>query len=199
MTGYWNPLPTARRLVGRLDEPAHELFTGKWGQRNWRNVPGPFYAGETDSLAVGRLGAPDHIAYDDDLGGGFGFEFVYRQPVNAAETEAVIEGCRMELYRGYNWDGDDHWTQEAVREWWRNRARVREWAVATAADWGADAHPHWGDNSDPRFLSHYHDAARGHRDFVAYIDQGLEAYLRGYLFWLDRRREPQHGQPLPRL
>lgn len=199
MTGYWNPLPTARRLVDELAEPEHKLFTGVWEQRNWRNVPGPFYAAETDSLAIGRRGAPDHIAYDDDLGGGFGFEFVYRQPVNAAETEAVVDACRMELFRGYNWDGDEHWTVEAVRDWWRNRSRVREWAVDIAADWGADTHPHWEYNADPEYLPHYHDAAQGHRDFVAYLDHGLEGYLRGYLFWLDQHREPRPGEALPGL
>ncbi|MFF6872540.1 hypothetical protein [Streptomyces sp. NPDC012450] len=144
MTGYWNPLPTARRVVEDVGEKAEELFTGVWEQRNRRNVPGPFYAAETDSLALGRREAPDHIAYDDDLGGGFGFEFVYRQPVDAYQTENLIHGCRLELYRGYNWDGDDHWTVEAVRDWWLDRGRVREWAVAIAADWGADAHPPLG-------------------------------------------------------
>jgi hypothetical protein len=199
MIGYWDPLPTARRLVEGLNQPVERLFTGRWEQRNWRNVPGPFYAGETDSLAIGRLAAPGHVCYDDDLGGGFGFEFIYRQPVNARETEAVVEACQIELYSGYNWDGDDHWTTEAVREWWRNQGRVREWAVAIAADWGADTHPHWGYNADPKYLGHYHDAAQGHRDFIAYLDDGLEAYLRGYLFWLDQRREPRAREPLPDL
>ncbi|MFD9104548.1 hypothetical protein ACFVZN_26135 [Streptomyces virginiae] len=32
-----------------------------------------------------------------------------------------------------------------------------------------------------------------------HIDNGLEAYLRGYLFWLDQRREPRPGEALPRL
>lgn len=199
MVGYWDPLPTAQRLIEAIDRSVEQIFTGRWEQRNWRNVPGPFYAGETDSLAIGRLDAPDHICYDDDLGDGFGFEFIYRQPVNYRETEAVVNGCRAELYSGYHWDGDDHWTAEAVREWWLERDRVREWAVAIAADWGADTHPHWGYNADPRYLVHYHDAARGHRDFVAYLDDGLEPYLHGYLFWLDLPREPRPGEALPRL
>lgn len=59
-------------MIENLGERAEQLFTGVWEQRNWRNVPGPFYAGETDSTATGRLDAPDRIAYDDDLGGGFG-------------------------------------------------------------------------------------------------------------------------------
>ena len=196
MIGYWDPLPTVRRL---LDEPAERIFTGRWEQRNWRNVPGPFYAGETDSMAVGRLDAPRHVCYDDDLGGGCGTEFIYRQPVDEHETAAVLGACRMELYAGYNRDGDDHWTVASVRDWWRDRGRVREWAVAIAADWGADAHPHWGFNADPAYLSHYHDAARGHRDFIAYLDDGLDSYLRGYLFWLDQRREPRPGEHTPRL
>lgn len=191
MIGYWDPLPTARRLADA------STFTGVWEKRNWRNVPGPFYAAETDSLQIGRIDAPGHICYDDDLGGGSGFEFVYRQPVTEAETEALVSGCRCDLFRGYGWDGDDHWTVDTVREWWRDRARVREWAVAIAADWGADSHPAWGYNGAAEYRGHYQDAAAGHRDFIAYLDDGLETYLRGYLFWLDQRREPRPGETLP--
>lgn len=171
-------------------------------RRGWHTstaTPGGQGAGETDSLAIGRLPAPDHVCYDDDLGGGFGFEFIYRQPVNVRQTEAVVNACRAELYSGYNWDGDDHWTPATVREWWRDRGRVRVWAIAIAADWGADTHPRRGYNADPQYLGHYHDAARGHRDFVAYLDDGLEGYLRGYLFWLEQRREPRPGEALARL
>ncbi|QES59084.1 hypothetical protein DEJ51_20650 [Streptomyces venezuelae] len=72
------------------------ILGGRWEDRNWRNVPGPFYAGATDEMALGRLDAP-------------------------------------------------------------------------------------------------------HRDFIAHIDDGLESYLRGYLFWLEQRREPQPGEALPVL
>lgn len=63
--------------------------------------------------------------------------------------------------------------------------------MATAVDWGADTHTHWGYNAEPRYLGHYHDATQGHRDFVA--------YLRGYLFWLDWQHEPRPGEALPHL
>uniref|UniRef100_A0AAU2JW69 Ferredoxin n=1 Tax=Streptomyces sp. NBC_00049 TaxID=2903617 RepID=A0AAU2JW69_9ACTN len=180
---YWDPVPYARRLVvpGTLRFP---VFTGVWAERNWRNVPGPFYGANTDCMELGRCEAPRHIAYDDD------HEFVYRQPGNAFETEAVVSAAQVELYLGYGWDGDDHWTVEAVRDWWRDRGRVREWAVAAAAEREAE---------DPEFLVHHRDAAQGHRDFVAHIDDGLEAYLRGYLFWLEQRREPKPGEALPGL
>ncbi|MEV7614318.1 ferredoxin [Streptomyces sp. NPDC089799] len=194
---YWDPVPTARQLVG--EEPVLEVFTGVWAERNWRNVPGPFYGADTDSMALGRMDAPRHIAYDDDFGGGFGREFVYRQPVDEAETADLVWAARLELYSAYGWDGDDHWTPAAVREWWRDRGRVREWALAIAADWGAEEHPGWGYNADAQYRGHYQDAARGHLDFVAYLDDGLEEYLRGYVFWLEQRRAPLDGEALPVL
>ncbi|MFC8720888.1 ferredoxin [Kitasatospora sp. NPDC057198] len=196
MHGYWDPLPVARRLVAAVDR---EVFAGVWAERNWRNVPGPFYGAATDSMATGRLDAPHHIAYDDDFGGGFGTEFVYRQPMDEAETEAVVSAACLELYSGYGWDGDEHWTPATVREWWRDRSRVRGWALAIAADWGAATHPGWGSNGSVKFQGHYHDAARGHLDFAAYIDDGLERYLRNYAFWLDQRRPPRRGEALPML
>lgn len=196
---YWDPLPTARRLTETGSPLRAESFRGAWEERNWRNVPGPFYAGETDSMALGRLDAPDHICYDDDHGGGFGGVFVFRQPTDEAQVFDLLCGASLDLCEGYNWDGDEHWTTGAVRGWWADRGRIRAWAVEIAADWGADTHPHWGYNNDPQYLGHYHDAAQGHRDFIACIDDGLESYLRGYLFWLDQRREPKPGEALPRL
>ncbi|MFF7979635.1 hypothetical protein ACFZDK_10925 [Streptomyces sp. NPDC007901] len=80
-------------------------------------------------------------------------------------TEAVVSAACLELYSGYGWDGDDHW--------------------------GAGTHPGWGSNGSAQYQAHYHDAAQGHLDFVAYIDDGLQAYLRGYTFSLDQRRPPR--------
>ncbi|MFI8265203.1 MULTISPECIES: ferredoxin [unclassified Streptomyces] len=190
ITPYWDPVPTARRLLALEGSPyatfGTPVFQGEWANRNWRNVPGPFYGADTDCMQFGRDHARDHVAFDDF------HEFVFRQPVNERETEALVTAAGWELYNNYAWDGDDHWTPEGVRAWWRERGRVREWAVAAAAEWSSYA-------ENPEYVPHYHDAADGHRDFVAYIDDGLEAYLRGYLFWLDLRREPAPGEALPRL
>ncbi len=188
MITYWNPLPTTRRLVDTHDR---NPFTGSWTQRKPRNVPGPFYTADTDSMQTGRLDAPGHIAYDNDLGDGYGWEFVYRQPVNETETEAVVNAARLEPNGGYGWDGDDHWTVETVRDWWHERAEIREWAVDLATDWAANAHP--------KYHGHHHDAAHGLREFIAFIDDGLERYLRGYMFWLAEGREPQPGESAPDL
>ncbi|MFG2879849.1 ferredoxin [Streptomyces sp. NPDC048337] len=184
--GYWNPLPTAHALAAFEAPTRFPTFSGKWEERNWRNVPGPFYGADTDCMEMGRYEAPRHIAYDGE------HEFVFRQPVNAAETECLVAAAQLELYSGYAWDGDEHWTPETVRDWWRDRGRVRQWAVAAAAEWA-------GYDEEPQYFAHYHEAAQGHRDFVAYIDDGLEAHLRGYLFWLEQRREPRPGEALPGL
>ncbi|NUS78575.1 MAG: hypothetical protein HOV70_20580 [Streptomyces sp.] len=78
---------------------------------------------------------------------------------------------------GYAWDGDRHWTPRAVREWWAGRAQVHAWIESELAD----------DQNEPAAL----------RRYAAYLEDGLETYLRGYLFWLTERREPRRGEPLP--
>jgi hypothetical protein len=187
MDTYWNPLPEARRYVATL---SRDPFGGVWADRRWRNVPGPFYAAETDCMQLGRRDAPYHIAYDDDLGEG-GYEFVYRQPTNAAETRALVNGAMREMFQAYGCDGDEHWTVDGVRDWWHDRHRVREWAAGLAAKWPTDA--------PPQHRPHYEDASRGLADFVAYIDDGLERYLRGYMFWLAEGRTPVRGDAMPTL
>jgi len=188
MSAYWNPMPSARQLI---ETTTRNVFSGVWAERNWRNVPGPFYGAATDSMALGCSEAPGHIVFDDDFGGGFGREFIYRQPVNVGEVEAVVNVASIETYSGYGWDGDDHWSADEVRDWWRDRERVRVWAVELATDWGSDPYP--------KYLGHYRDAANALRDYVAYIDNGLRDYLRGYMFWLNEHREPDDGETLPQL
>jgi hypothetical protein len=87
MTGYWDPLPTARRLAKDDNFPC---YTGRWEDRNWRNVPGPFYGAETDSLDIGWLDGPDHVTYDGER------EFVYRQPTTQAQAMSSAAHCDYE-------------------------------------------------------------------------------------------------------
>ncbi|MGW6919606.1 ferredoxin [Kitasatospora sp. NPDC054939] len=187
LPGYWDPLPTARQLLA--EEPSLDQFGGLWEERNWRNVPGPFYGADTDSMQMGRHDAPFHLAYDDDHGPLSGREFVYRQPADPAQTEDLLNGCVFG-HGGFAMDGDDHWSVPAVREWWQERGRVREWAVTAEARWS---------RVDGTYRGHYRDAAQGLRDYIAHLDHGLEEYLRGYLFWLDERRPHRAGEPLPLL
>ncbi len=163
---YWDPLPAARTLTDAVGN-------GSWAARSRLGVPGPFYAGETDTGLNGPYYLPEHVLSDD------GQEFVHRQPGNPRELAGLVEVAHDETLGGYGWDGDRHWTPAAVRAWWARRAEVRAWIAAELA----------ADRNDPDAL----------RAYAAYLDGGLEAYLRGYLFWLLEGREPGLGEPLPRL
>ncbi|MEK2488268.1 hypothetical protein WN990_01775 [Kitasatospora purpeofusca] len=185
--GYWDPLPTARRLLAKNPSLAH--FGGVWEGLNWRNVPGPFYGADTDSMQMGRLDAPFHIAYDDEFGPLVGQEFVYRQPTDAAQTFDLINGCFFG-HGGFAMDGDEHWTDASVREWWQERGRVREWAITTSDRWS---------RVGGQYREHYRDAAQGLRSYLAHLDGGLNEYLRGYLFHLAEGRSPLPGEARPEL
>ncbi|MFC5667746.1 hypothetical protein ACFP3U_32880 [Kitasatospora misakiensis] len=185
--GYWDPLPTARRLL--VEHPSLDQFGGVWEGRNWRNVPGPFYGADTDSMQMGRLDAPFHIAYDDEFGPLDGQEFVYRQPTDAAQTYDLVNGCFFG-HGGFAMDGDEHWTDASVREWWQERGRVREWAITTSDRWS---------RVRGQYREHYRDAAQGLRSYLSHLDGGLNEYLRGYLFHLAEGRSPLPGEARPEL
>ncbi|HWS37741.1 MAG TPA: hypothetical protein VN408_34050, partial [Actinoplanes sp.] len=79
---YWDPATAL--TVGQRAE-----FKGRWDDLLWLNVPGPFWAGETDICWTGRLHAPDHVLY----GGEYFTEFVYRQPRTATEVAALADAA----------------------------------------------------------------------------------------------------------
>ncbi|WP_405788613.1 ferredoxin [Streptomyces sp. NBC_00029] len=192
---YWDPIPTLRACVEGQPLPGlaewvpvydtllWDAWPDAWSDRNWRNVPGPFYGAVTDTCWVGREVAPDHILYDDESGQ----EFVYRQPRTPEETYRVMAAAWQDPMAGFASDGDERWTPELVREWWRDRGRVREWAVGLERSWSVSARP------DER------EAAGGAGAYVAYIDDGLEEYLRGYVFHLAEGRPAGPSDRLPRL
>jgi len=74
---YWDPLPTVATSAalpltelpgGPVLGPPESSLQGIWQNRDWRNVPGPFYGAQTDSCWTGREIAPRHILYEDDAG-----------------------------------------------------------------------------------------------------------------------------------
>ncbi|MFD9357219.1 ferredoxin [Streptomyces sp. NPDC060031] len=181
---YWDPIPTLAILQPGAEPAFGSGWMGRWEERNWRNVPGPFYGAQTDTCWTGRLHAPDLILYDDV----YGQEFVYRQPRNPEEVKDLLTAACEETVAGYNHDGDLHWTPDSVRAWWRDRGRVRAWATSLGwSDWVTSEHPE------------ERSAAAAARHYAAYVDAGLAEYLRGYLFWLVEGRPAAHGQTLPEL
>lgn len=180
MTAYWDPLPTAQKSV-EPTSPQNYLL-GTWDERNWLNVPGPFYTAGTDTCWVGREVAQHHILYDDSHQ-----EFVYRQPRTPREVRDVLSAAHSDPLSAYAWDGDQHWTVASVREWWRNRGRVHEWIDRQSAVRAASS------RADER------EVATGLADFRTYLDGELAQHLRGYLFWLSEHRVPPENERLPEL
>ncbi|MFD7934534.1 hypothetical protein ACFV4T_08355 [Streptomyces sp. NPDC059755] len=158
-------------------------FGGRWEDRLWLNVPGPFYTGIADNCWTGRLHAPRHVLY----GGEYLGEYVYRQPATTAEVLKLVTAAQEDPYRGYACDSDSRWTPEAVRHWWRDRERVIEYLESLLPRWSSS------DRSDEL------EAAEGLRDFAAYIAEGLSADLQKYLFRLEEGRYPKSSGPLPEL
>ncbi|GAA1983136.1 ferredoxin [Catenulispora subtropica] len=174
--GYWDPTPLVPDSTGaeylqgyRLPSP-DKYLRGRWEDRNWLNVPGPFYGANTDTCATGPTVAPHNILLDDDYQ-----EFVFRQPRNERETLLVLGAAYSDPLSGYASDGDQHWTVDTVRAWWRERARVSEWIVRSG------------------------DTDGTYSEYSRFLDEGLEGYLRGYLFWLEERRAPDPRDNLPDL
>jgi hypothetical protein len=190
---YWDPVPWIPRLRGQVLAPGSwpiespdAMFQGKWEERNSLNVPGPIYGAMTDTCWVGRLSAPRHVLYGDVED--YEQEFLYRQPRNLAELLQVLDGVRQDPFAGWAYDGDDHWTVELVREWWRERGRVLKWIARKIAEW-----------SSPGSTAEEKDVLVGLDDYQLYIEGDLADHLRAYAFWLDNRRSPAPGDTLPQL
>ncbi|MFI0899393.1 ferredoxin [Streptomyces sp. NPDC020983] len=162
---------------------ARDSFRGQWSERQWLNVPGPFYGAETDNCGTGRIHAPGLVLYEAD----YFTEYVYRQPRNPEELRQLVDAAQQEVFGGYGCDGDSHWTPASVREWWRERRRVVEYLADRRADWEAD---------DAKAGQGVAAAAL---EYTAYIEGGLASHLRVYLFWLEERRSPAATDRLPVL
>ncbi|WP_344027006.1 ferredoxin [Streptomyces luteireticuli] len=151
-----------------------DAFRGRWEDRLWLNVPGPFYGAGTDTCATGRLSAPGHVLY----GGEHFTEYVYRQPRTPAEVALVVEAAAADPFLGYGCDGDRRWTPRTVREWWRDRGRIVEYLAGHRRTWEELA-ARSGQGEDIAV-----------RDFESHLAGGLEADLRAFLFRLEEGRSP---------
>jgi hypothetical protein len=187
---YWDPVPHIDAALRSLPAvglrlTTESVFGGKWEERNWRNVPGPLYGAMTDNCWMGRLHAPRHILYGDDIE--YEQEFLYRQPRTIHELRDVIDGMRHDPWAGWACDGDTHWTPDLVLEWWRDRPRLRQWITAKHHVWGEST------RADER------EAAVGLMDYLAYLDHELPDHLRSYIYFLDHGCSPTPGDRLPTL
>ncbi|WP_327138801.1 ferredoxin [Nocardia sp. NBC_01327] len=189
---YWDPLPTvavshtlpiAGAGPGSALGPPSGYLLGVWSERDWRNVPGPFYGAQTDSCGTGPLAAPDHVLCEDK----YGSEVVFRQPRTVRETQLVLTAAWSDPFAGYACDGDDHWTLGQIRQWWADRTRLVEWIDRVDHMWSV---------SDHEYERAHVSAVRAYHH---YLEHGLENELREYGFWLEHRRAITPTETLPDL
>ncbi|QMU71626.1 ferredoxin [Streptacidiphilus sp. P02-A3a] len=181
---YWSPLATARSIVADWGSSGDLSVDtdAKWAEKNWLNVPGPFYTGETDTGMNGPVHAPRMILCGED-----GMEFVYRHPRSPDDVRTLLEAAWGEPMGGYAWDGDERWTPDSVRSWWADRSRLRTWIADEISRCSESRFPH--DQATLPAL----------REFSQSLDGRLPQYLRGYIFWLTEGREPAPSELLPPL
>ncbi|MET8495886.1 ferredoxin [Streptomyces microflavus] len=146
-------------------------------------MPGPFHGADTDNCGTGRIHAPALVLHE----GRHFTEYVWRQPRTAAELQQLAAAAEAEVFSAQGCDGDDHWTPETVREWWRDRARITAYPAARRPVREAD------DERSGQGTAAAADA------YAAYLDGELAAHLRACLFWLDERRPPTAADRLPQL
>jgi hypothetical protein len=161
-----------------------DCFGGKWEERNWRNVPGPIYGALTDTCMAGRPEAPDHVLYDEE-----GQEFIFRQPSSLPQLRKVVMAACVDPFCGYANDGNEHWTSEYVRSWWRERGKLLDWISQGLRN--------------PLFATHAdfvkQKQLEGLQDFEEYVTGALFDYVRSYVFFLDHGRLPTGNECLPDL
>jgi hypothetical protein len=152
------------------------------GRSELAKCAGAVYGAETDSCCAGPVQAPANVLYDER-----GHEFIWRQPRNSDEVRAVLDAVYQDPFDGYAWDGDDHWTSVAVREWWADRAALVEWIEKRLQD------------PELRRRESQEAVIAGLREFREYVDGALEDDLRAYVVWLDERRVAVDRADLPDL
>jgi hypothetical protein len=166
-------------------------FEGKWEQKNWLNVPGPFYGAETDTCGNGPVEAPDNVLMDLE-----GQEFVYRQPRNWDELRNMMAVALTEPIEGYGVDGNLHWTSDLVRKWWRRREEIIEYSSKVKQDWLT--HEPWYHSNDSGWIADAHNQAI--QGWQSYLSSSiLPHYLRTYIYYLEERRLPGSTDILPGL
>ena len=146
------------------------FFSGCFEERNPFNIPGPFYGAQTDTCDTGPQEAPLNVMLDE-----CGQEFLYRQPTNVDEIRQIIGAAICDPFQGYGADGDENWTVELIREWWRGMGER---------------------------LTHIENLAKTNTTInqlnLFWTTQASD-YLRQYAFFIDNRRLPDSADVLPEL
>jgi hypothetical protein len=181
---FWDFTPIILDVVNEVGVPIDNVFSGCWQQRNWLNVPGPIYAGLTDTCLIGRLEAPNNVLYDEN-----GQEFIFRQPRNRRELSQVVLAAAIDPFGGYACDGNEHWNSKLIRDWWSRKGDLVNWIGQQLKNPEFQTHADFVEQNQLRAL----------QDFQDFVQTRLHDYLRAYIYFLENGRAPQEDGPLPWL
>jgi hypothetical protein len=92
-----------------------------WKNKGIFNFPGPFYTGETDTCGTGIIEAPHNVIFDK-----YCAEYIMIQPRTKKELLQIWNAGAVEVFDQYYCDGNNHWTIELVKEWWKNKDNILE-------------------------------------------------------------------------
>lgn len=101
------------------DTHNHFLDYDHWMKKHPFNFPGPFYTGESVTCGTGDSNAPDNIMYDS-----YCCEYIFKQPQTFAEFLGVIDAAGVEAFDSYSCNGNNHWTYQKCKDWWKNKQQL---------------------------------------------------------------------------
>jgi hypothetical protein len=182
-------LPDIAKTLGSLGfRQGTGNFQARWDERNPWNIPGPIYVGDDDSCGTGPAAAPNNVYMPESRDerrflparpGGYGGEFVFRQPSTLYELRQILEASATNTTDAYAFDGNDHWTPQAVAGWWEAvqpvRIDGRQLLDSFASDIRRRRDEPWPSD--------------GLRRWIDYLENGAEVYLAKYVALIQR---PEH-------
>jgi len=161
-------------LLGFPAKDSHFLDYDYWQKKHPFNFPGPFYTGESDTCGTGQPEAPGNVMFDS-----YCCEYIFKQPQNYAELLCVIDAAAVEVFDSYSCNGNDHWTIDLCRQWWKQKSHLIEQL------------------NEPELKK-----ANGGAEqlYINYLRSEAELDLRRYCYFLDNGGLPRHQDAiLPEL
>ena len=142
------------------------LDNDHWANRNPFNFPGPFYTGESDTCGTGVCEAPKNVLNDRD-----NCEYIFRQPKTYSEFLCVVDAAAIEVLDSWSCNGNEYWTYEKCKLWWRNKSDLVD-KVSNIA---------------------------GSEPYIEYLNSLAELDLRKYCYFLENHNYPDDDSILPGL
>jgi len=95
-------------------------FDTGW-DRSILNIPGPFSVVASNACGTGIISAPHNVIFDENCR-----EYIMIQPRTWPEMLQVTEAAVVDVFDSYHDDGNNYWTIQEVKYWWRQKNEILE-------------------------------------------------------------------------